>query len=51
MDVKVVFDHKVVLALGVTAVGIIFASETRSDCCQGSVDPGDRRCRGVRIRL
>lgn len=27
MDVKVVFDHKVVLALGVTAVGIIFASK------------------------
>lgn len=27
MDVKVIFDHKVVLALGVTAVGIIFASK------------------------
>ena len=25
MDVKVIFDHKVVLALGATAVGIIFA--------------------------
>ena len=27
MDVKGIFDHKVVLALGVTAVGIIFASK------------------------
>lgn len=27
MDVKVVFDHKVVLALGVTVVEIIFASK------------------------
>ena len=25
MDVKVIFDHKVVLALGATAVGIILA--------------------------
>ncbi len=30
MDVKVVFDYKVVLALGVVAVGIIFARKLDS---------------------
>lgn len=30
MDVKGIFDHKVVFALGVTVVGIIFASKLDS---------------------
>lgn len=31
MDVKVIIDHRVVLALGVVAVGVIFAMRMDSD--------------------
>lgn len=54
MDVKVIFDYKVVLALGVTVVGIIFASkldpaavEEVSICAIGTAESFASACKRI----